>query len=373
MTRKAWIIGHSIVSPLGSSTEENYTFVREGISGLARVNDSSLSSDPVFVGKVTTVSEEGDLSKFESLCRQVLEQLVAAKNFDPAKTLLILSTTKGNIAFLEQGKLDHPRLHLHATAAFLAEMFGFRNHTVISNACISGVMALMVGKRMIEHGRYPNVVVVGADVLSGFVISGFQSLQALSPEMCKPFDANRKGINLGECAAGIVLSVNPSDAKENIRIAGGGLSNDANHISGPSRTGEELAQAISQALNEAKVSTDQIDAISAHGTATLYNDEMEAKAFNLVNLGKVPVNSLKGYYGHTLGAAGVLETILSVQSMTENELLATLGFETSGVSQGLNITKELRQQQLTTYLKTASGFGGCNAAMVLKKETKFES
>ena len=371
--RKAWIVGHSIVSPLGTSTEENYSYLREGISGLSSISDSQLSSDPVFVGRITDIAGEAGLSRFEILCRQVLENLTANRQFNPAKTLLILSTTKGNIGFLEHGQPDHPRIHLHATAAYLAQMFGFKEHTVISNACISGVMALLVGKRMIEHNRYSNVVIVGADVLTRFVISGFQSLQALSSEMCRPFDAARKGINLGESAAGIILSATPLEGGENIYIAGGGVSNDANHISGPSRTGEELAQAISQALKEAKIDASAVDAISAHGTATVYNDEMEAKAFNLSNLGKVPVNSLKGYYGHTLGAAGVLETIVSVHSMTHNELIPTAGFETLGVSQGLNVIKELRQKPLTTYLKTASGFGGCNAALVLKKETKPES
>jgi 3-oxoacyl-[acyl-carrier-protein] synthase-1 len=208
-------------------------------------------------------------------------------------------------------------------------------------------------------------------VLSKFVVSGFQSLQALSSEMCRPFDAQRKGINLGECAAGVVLSgtVDVPSEKSTVRIVGGGLSNDANHISGPSRTGEELSFAIRQALEEAGMEIEHIDFISAHGTATAYNDEMEAKAFNLMKLDKVPLNSLKGYYGHTLGAAGILETILSAESLKHNELIPTAGFDQVGVTQPVNVIKKREHRPLKTCLKTASGFGGCNAAVILQKGT----
>lgn len=156
--------------------------------------------------------------------------------------------------------------------------------------------------------------------------------------------------------------------KSCVSIAGGGLSNDANHISGPSRTGEELGFAIHQALQEAGINSNDIDFISAHGTATLYNDEMEAKAFNLMNLQETPLNSLKGYYGHTLGAAGILETILSAQSLKEDELIPTAGFESGGVTQPVNVIKKKESRVLKRCLKTASGFGGCNAAIILQKE-----
>lgn len=366
------MVADTIISPLGINTRENFENVRKGISGLRLISNEALSPEPFFGGLIDNVSEDAHNSKFEVLCQQVLQQLTAQVSLDLDRTIFLLSTTKGNISFLEQGQHNHPRIHLHPTAAYLADMFGFKHKAVICNACISGVMALLVGKRMIEKGKYDHAVVVGADVLSRFVISGFQSLQALSSEMCRPFDVQRKGINLGECAAGVVLSFdeNLTPGKSNTWIAGGGLSNDANHISGPSRTGEELGFAIQQALDEAKVSTQDIDFVSAHGTATLYNDEMEAKAFNLTKLDQVPMNSLKGYYGHTLGAAGVLETILSSESLKQDALIPTAGFDQIGVSQSVNVIRELSHQPLKTGLKTASGFGGCNAAIILKKENK---
>jgi 3-oxoacyl-[acyl-carrier-protein] synthase-1 len=156
-----------------------------------------------------------------------------------------------------------------------------------------------------------------------------------------------------------------SDAK--IRILGSGLSNDANHISGPSRTGEELCSAINNALNESRMTPAEIDFISAHGTATIYNDEMEAKAFHLAGLGDVPLNSLKPYYGHTLGAAGVVETTIGIHSLLNNIMIPTPGYSKSGVSKPVNVPQRVESKTLKTFLKTASGFGGCNAAIVLQK------
>lgn len=365
------MVADSIVSPLGVTSQENYENLRQGVSGLHLIQNNFLSSSPFYGGVIQNFEGDDSTSKFEALCKYVIQQLLTKVAVDPDRTIFILSTTKGNISYLEKGEPDNPRIHLYETAAYLAGLFGFKNHLVVSNACISGVMALLVGKRMIERGQYDYAVVVGADVLSKFVVSGFQSLQALSSEMCRPFDAQRKGINLGECAAGVVLSgtVDVPAEKSTVRIVGGGLSNDANHISGPSRTGEELSFAIQQALEEAGVEIEGIDFVSAHGTATAYNDEMEAKAFNLMKLDKVPVNSLKGYYGHTLGAAGILETILSAESLKHNELIPTAGFDQVGVTQPVNVIKKREHHPLKTCLKTASGFGGCNAAIILQKGT----
>ena len=164
----------------------------------------------------------------------------------------------------------------------------------------------------------------------------------------------------------IILSTNKKYT-ENIKALGGSVSNDANHISGPSRTGKELSFAINQSLKEAGLSGDAIDFISAHGTATPYNDEMEAKAINLSRLQSVPLNSLKGYYGHTLGAAGLIESIISIHSLKEGLLLPTPGYKESGVTQPVNVVAEMQPIKAVNFLKTASGFGGCNAAVVFGK------
>ncbi len=221
---------------------------------------------------------------------------------------------------------------------------------------------------MIKGKQYKNVIVTGGDLASAFVLSGFNAFQAMSDEICRPFSKNRKGINIGDAAASVLVT-NASDmlSPDAVELIGAASCNDANHISGPSRTGEGLYQSITEAMNKANINVGQIDYISAHGTATLYNDEMEAIALNRSGLQEIPVNSLKAYYGHTLGAAGLVETIIGMQSLMRNILFTSLGFDELGVSQPLNIIENPIETPLRIFLKTASGFGGCNTAAVFRK------
>jgi len=177
--------------------------------------------------------------------------------------------------------------------------FGFTTEPiVVSNACVSGVLAVAVAKRMMQSGVYDDAFLVAGDEVSEFVLSGFNSFQAMSENPCKPYDKDRNGVTLGEAVAAVYISSDESKIeKGTIKILGDGSVNDANHISGPSRTGEGLYRSIASALKEANVTSNQIDYLSAHGTATLYNDEMEAIAFNRLDLENVPVNSYKGFLG----------------------------------------------------------------------------
>ena len=239
---------------------------------------------------------------------------------------------------------------------------------MVSNACVSGVMAISVAKNMIQAGKYKDAFVVAGDEISEFVISGFNSFQAIGSEPCKPYDKNRNGINLGEATAAAYITSTPSEnEKLKFKVLGDSAINDANHISGPSRTGDGLFASVKNAMKEANISSEQIDFISAHGTATLYNDEMEAVAFNRMDLQNVPLNSMKGYYGHCLGASGLLESIISMESALNNTLIPSKNFVEMGISQDLNIIKENKSADIKYILKTASGFGGCNAAIVLEK------
>jgi 3-oxoacyl-[acyl-carrier-protein] synthase-1 len=282
--------------------------------------------------------------------------------FSSPKTLFIFSTTKGNIDSLpstHSGMQTLPSLARKVAGVFQNPS----SPIVISNACISGLSAILMAKSLLQSGRYEQVVVCGADILSEFTVSGFQCLHAISPIPCKPFDRDRMGLSPGE-ACGVVVLSNKSNSSS-IQIRGGASSNDANHISGPSRTGDGLALAISKALKTADVSAKDIDYVCTHGTATLYNDESESKALALTNLNLVPANSLKGYFGHTFGAAGVIETILTAHSMKNSHILASLGYSSLGVSTEMNIIPALTSIPITHSLKTASGFGSCNAALVL--------
>jgi 3-oxoacyl-[acyl-carrier-protein] synthase-1 len=247
--------------------------------------------------------------------------------------------------------------------------FGFKNEAIIiSNACVSGILAISVAKRFISEGKYDHVFIIGGDLVTKFILSGFNSFQALSPEPCKPYDKNRIGINLGEVAASVLVTSSAENlSKEAVEILGDATCNDANHISGPSRTGEGLYRSVRSAMKEAKTKTTEIDYISAHGTATSFNDEMEAIAFNRLGMENVPMNSLKGYFGHTLGASGLLETIVGMYALEQNTLFASKGFEELGVSQNINVIRNKTSKKLGTFLKTASGFGGCNTAVVFRK------
>jgi 3-oxoacyl-[acyl-carrier-protein] synthase-1 len=256
------------------------------------------------------------------------------------------------------------KVTLHYSAGVIAKELNIAAMpVVISHACVSGVVALTYAARMLQAGRYKNAIVVGCDRFSKFVLNGFQSFHAIAPEPCRPFDADRKGVNLGEAGAAIILSTEQGDDVIG-EILGGATSNDANHISGPSRTGEELADAINRAMNEAGISAKEVDMISAHGTATPYNDEMEAKAFDVAHLLNSPLHSLKGYIGHTLGAAGIIESVMILESMRQQQLIPSIGYENLGVPKPVKVTTAMQPATLKNVLKTASGFGGSNAAMV---------
>ena len=373
-----YISSDNILSPIGSTAAENFEQLLKLVSGIKKHENTSMSEQPfyasLFNGNENFMdnNSEGSYTKFEQLLIASINDALKNSKVQPGdkKTVLIISSTKGNISLLETAAADpslKQRIALHHSAKLVSEYFQFANQpVVISNACISGLLAIITGMRMIRSGQYEHAVIAGADVISKFVLSGFQSFQAISSGPCKPFDETRDGINLGEGAATIILSSNAAFS-QGVKIVSGSVSNDANHISGPSRTGEELCQAIQKAMNDAGLSPKDIDLISAHGTATVYNDEMEAKAITMAGLESVPVNSLKGYYGHTLGAAGLIESIVSIHSLRKNLVLPTAGFKQPGVTKPLNVSNSLQRIELKNCLKTASGFGGCNAAIIISK------
>lgn len=373
-----FISADNIFSPLGINTAENFSQLKNSVSGIKLHDDSIMSDQPFYASlfdsnKLATEAGKNDYTKFEKLLiASIKNALQNSKiNARDKKTVLIISSTKGNIGLLETETYNKglkTRISLNTSAKLVAEHFGFVNQpVVVSNACISGILGILTGMRLIQSGQYENAVVAGADVISKFILSGFQSFQAISLAPCKPFDAARDGINLGEGAGTVILTSNKQHSS-GIKVKGGSVSNDANHISGPSRTGEELYLAVARAVEEAKISVKEINFISAHGTATIFNDEMEAKAITLAGMQSVPLNSLKGYYGHTLGAAGIIESIISIQSLKEDVVIPTMGFKNMGVTQPVNVCASLYNSTLQNCLKTASGFGGCNAAMIFGKQ-----
>ncbi len=383
--KEVFITDYNCVTPLGFDVFSNWNALLKGKSGVA-LHKVIENHDPFYVSMIDSEKLEEEFTehfeseqnnsftRLEKMFLLSLEPLVERHSISD-ETALILSTTKGNINLLKNKENLPEGVFLSALAQKIADFFGFKTKPiVVSNACVSGVMAIAVAKNMIQAGKYKDAFVIAGDEISEFVISGFNSFQAIGSGICKPYDKNRDGINLGEAAAAVYITdchsdegKIPQNEKFSFKISGDSAVNDANHISGPSRTGDGLFASIKNAMTEAQVSAEEIDFISAHGTATLYNDEMEAIAFNRAELQNIPLNSLKPYYGHCLGASGLLESIISMECALKKTLIPSKNFEDIGTSQSLNIIKENQPLEIRYILKTASGFGGCNAAVVLEK------
>ena len=381
---KTYASYNNIVSSLGFSSEAVVENIHNEISGLQRIDDKNVLPEAFYSALIDTerldrtfnkLNPKEAFTRLEKMMITSLNQVIRDSKITLNERVgLIISTTKGNIDALDNNNpFPEERAYLSELGKTIKDFFGFKNDAiVVSNACVSGLLAVAIAKRYISQDIYEDVFIVSGDVISEFILSGFNSFQALSNEPCKPYDKDRTGINIGEVAASILVTNNSSNlSEEAVEILGESSCNDANHISGPSRTGEGLYKSITSAMKQAQVDSSEIDYISAHGTATLFNDEMEAIAINRCNLQHVPINSLKGYFGHTLGASGLLETIVGMHSLKNNFLYASKGFETLGVSKPLNIIKQTTKPSLPlqTFLKTASGFGGCNTALIFKKLT----
>ena len=325
-------------------------------------NESGLSYDEgLWKGSIASLNAA---NRFDTLLDYLLTDLEKKEKalLSLAKTGVIISSAKANITKLSHNPFEKLALYIKNRLLLL------KPPTIISNACISGVCAINLAGDMIREEEYETVIVIGIDVLSEFVEKGFSSLHALSKSQCKPYDNLRDGINLGEAAAYVVLSGHKSEANNPIVYVSGASSNDSNHISGPSKNGEGLYRAIRKSLDQLSIKHESIDYIQAHGTATIYNDEMEAQAFHRLRMSYTPINSFKSYIGHTLGAAGIVETQFAMKSMLENTLIKSLGYTNNGLTIPLNLVSQNKKQEINTLLKSASGFGGGNAALILQKK-----
>ncbi len=382
MEKKVYIAQDNIISPLGFDSLSNIAQISKGLSGIKQYVDKTILPNPFYASIINTntidayFEKEGKVANYTRLERLMILSLkkiiIDVRLLRSNKTALIISTTKGNIdALSNNSPFPKARAYLSELGKKIQTFFGFKNQPIIvSNACVSGILSVAIAKRLIQNGAYEHVFIISGDLVTGFILSGFYSFQAISKAPCKPFSKNRAGITIGEAAAAVLVTADKTFLSDRaVEILGDGSCNDANHISGPSRTGEGLYRSIHSAFKEANVIANDIDYISAHGTATSFNDEMEAIAMNRMGLESVPLNSLKGYYGHTLGASGLLEAIVGLHSMHNNTLYESIGFEELGVSQAVNVIEKTAEKPegLHTFLKTASGFGGCNTAVIFRK------
>lgn len=371
----SYILADNILSPLGRTSQDNARAVREGRSVLCPHEKGTREMDAPFCASLFTDEESrafalNGLSRFEALA--VSSARAALKNapFDVsgADVLLVVSTTKGNVELLTEQTEDFTENYLGRSAERIATTLGITTTPLtVCNACISGLAALITADRLVCCGRYRYAVVVGAESQSRFIVSGFASLQALSSEPCRPFDMERNGLNLGEAAATIVLS-SEATTEGQWQIVYGAVRNDAYQTVAPSKTGEGAYRALQSVVGNNDSAP--VGFVSAHGTATLFNDQMEAVALRRAGLTDVPVCGVKGTYGHTMGAAGVLETILAMRSADEGVVYGTRGFEELGVSGNLKFSAQSQLIASRSFVKMLSGFGGCNAAAFFRKSTE---
>ena len=364
----AYIIADNIISPLGETSEENYLSVKAGRSGIRAYEPGTCNIPEGFYASLL-------FEDFETLALKSAQKAIANGRLElkGKRTAFILSSTKGNI---------EENISLADSAQRIASQLGIdAKPIVVCNACISGLSALILGNRLIDSGLYDAAIVCGCDTPRQFILSGFQSLKALSPEPCRPFDMERMGLNLGEAAATLILSKNPIQGNS-WRMGDGFIRNDAFHISTPSKTADGLYLSLQRTLEsftkEISSTCKQIDMkahlafINAHGTATLFNDQMESVAIGRAGLSDLPANAYKSFWGHTMGAAGILETIISMKAIDDDTILGTRGFSELGVSGKMNICAENRPTDKKGFIKMLSGFGGCNATIWAAKSPESE-
>ena len=369
------VLSSSIISPLGETVGQNYRALLAGRSALAPYDNWHGVPDR-FVASLFSREQREKLavngySRFESLAIRAVEDALSRADVDirSPRTLFVLSTTKANVEELGPTEsLDGAYLAPGSTARKIAGYFGMTNDpVVVCNACISGVTAQLLADRMIESGYCDHAVVCGIDCQSLFEVAVFQSFKSLSPEDCRPFDIERKGLNLGEAASAVIFG-RCDDGKDGAgqwKLVKGCLDNDAYHLSAPSPDGAGTLAVISGTLDG--WDRDDLAVVSAHGTATMFNDQMESVALERASLSSVPVSALKGYYGHTFGAAGVLEAVLVMRALDDGCILPVRGFDEIGVSGRISISNREGRTDKSSFLKIISGFGGCNGALLYSK------
>lgn len=368
-------IGDSLLTAFGLGTTKSYEAVKAGQSCLGRQEGKWELPEPFIASFIEDrlLEEEcrklhigKEYTRFEQMAIIVANEAIRQAGVDPQgqDVRFILSTTKGNVDQLGLPHVDGGKLDLPSTASRIARWFGNPNKPItVSNACISGLHAQIEAWRILR-GEMANIaIILAADTLSPFVVSGFQVFRAASDEPCRPFDEERLGLNLGEAAAcAIYKRVSPEEVKAGSWVIGkGAVYNDAYHISHPSRTAEGSFRALKAVAGG--YTAEDFAMVNVHGTATLYNDEMESTALYRAGLSNVPINSLKGYFGHTMGATGLLETLITMRSLEDGAILGTKGYHAEGVSHHVDISEENRPAKGKRFIKLISGFGGCNAAV----------
>jgi 3-oxoacyl-[acyl-carrier-protein] synthase II len=324
-------------------------------------------------GCIEGLYPSGSRSMLHSLCDRLF------RNWGPVPpdVVLITATAKAGIDNLEKvgtGKsADIQDILPSSFPAIVSGKLGLDSRGFnVSAACASSTIAVAQAAALISSGSADVVMVCCLDLVTEFIFSGFSALRALSPLPCRPFDRDRNGLSLGEGAAALLMMSRERASQERRipmgTIRGWGIANDATHVTAPARDGCGLVQAISRALLVSGIPADEISAVCAHGTGTIYNDLMELAAFRQIFKNRtVPVFSIKGAIGHTLGAAGGIEVAVGMKSLSCQMTPPTIGVITPMDEASGRVSAGPISFSGDYLLTTNSGFGGINAALVLGK------
>ena len=388
------VVAAGIVSPLGFGLDETRESLRTGRDCITPVSRFSVEQtrcktagqipDGPLISPRPNMRHPERLHRVAHMMIWALEEALAQDpNFRPELT--VVGTTSGGMTF---GEDYYRSLHHHQNdrraASWIANYppqkpiidaqnaLGLTSPCqVIANACASGTNAIGHAFECIRAGRYQRVLTGGYDAISELVFVGFDSLQAATPEKCRPFDRARSGLVLGEGAAILALenleAARARGATILAEIIGYGISTDNHHLTQPNPSGIGPRQAMERALSSAHLPAEAIDYVNAHGTATPFNDSSEGKAIAEL-FGRVPVSSTKGMMGHSLGAAGAIEAVISLIALQDQFLPPNINFHTADPDIALNVVaNEARPSNVRTVLSNSFGFGGTNASVILQK------
>ena len=371
MRRSTFVRGVGVVSPFGIGRGGFYRSVFAGESALhPSITYRDSQGSPLCVGSfpcdlLAYVIRQRPLAESISIIAAE-EALVESEPQQRHRFGLIVSSTKADLSGILSPGDGFGLVGQFVDRLAAALEFG-GPRLAITNACASGLSAIAMASRWIADDAADDILVVGVDVLSHFVSAGFGALFALDPNRCRPFDDSRRGLNLGEAAAALWLSAQRKTGAP--VVLGCGSANDASHVTSPSRDGRGLSLAIKRALDQSQIEAGAIRCIHLHGTGTVYNDLMESVALKSVfGAQQPPATANKGQFGHTLGAAGVLETALCLEIMQRGVIPMTVGCQKFGVDPSLNlVTKTNLAAPTVPLLKVGSGFGGISEAVVFSQ------
>ena len=397
MSKKVAITGMGIISAIGMNVEENYHSLIHKKHGLSRLqNFDSIHKDQIFVGEIKMTNDELatflNLSTNHNFSRTAMLGLCAVKealenasikDVNEYKTGFISSTSVGGMDVTENYFLNYedlPEMQKYisshdagASSQQIANSVGLKGFvSTISTACSSAANAIMYGTRLIKSGKLDRIIVGGTDALAKFTINGFKSLMILTDEFNQPFDVNRKGLNLGEAAAYLVLESDEIVKKSNKKVigylAGYGNANDAFHQTASSDNGEGAYLAMKKAFEIADIQPNQIDYINVHGTATNNNDLTEGRALLRIYEDNLPnFSSTKPYTGHTLAAAAGIEAVFSLLSLQNNVVYPNLNFQSPIEELNIFPTTTLVKKDIQYVLSNSFGFGGNCSTLIFSK------